>query len=117
MHLIRKSICLLRGHSPTQVPALFFRSWDGLIEIGSLHCKRCGAVLGEYSRNMAEEVGAGIGSGGIFWFQSSEQAPEEWPWGANTKAACSGRTAVAVHLSEVADYPNGCPILDEEELK
>jgi hypothetical protein len=115
MRLIRKLICLLRGHRSTQVPAVFYRSWDGFQEIGSLHCKRCGAMLGEYSRNMAEEVGAGIGSGGIRWFQSSEQVPEGWPWGANTKAACSGRTAVAVHFSEVADYPNGCPILDEED--
>ena len=114
MRLIRKLICLLRGHRSTQVPAVFYRSWDGFQEIGSLHCKRCGKMLGEYRRAVAADVGAGIGSGGIRWFQSSEQVPEGWPWGANTKAACSGRTAVAVHFSEVADYPNGCPILDEE---
>jgi hypothetical protein len=115
MRLIRKLICLLRGHRSTQVPAVFYRSWDGLIEIGSLHCKRCGKMLGEYRRAVAADVGAGIGSGGILWFQSSEQAPEEWPWGTNTKAARSSRMATRVHLSEVADYPNGCPILDEED--
>jgi hypothetical protein len=81
MHLIRKSICLLRGHSPTQVPAAFCRSWNGIQEIGSLHCKRCGKMLGEYRRAVAADVGAGIGSGGIRWFQSSEQVPEGWPWG------------------------------------
>jgi hypothetical protein len=114
MRLIHKLICLLRGHRSTQVPAVFYRTHDGFQEIGSLHCKRCGKMLGEYSRNMAEEICAGIGSGGIFWFQSSEQVPEEWPWGANTKEARSSRMATKVHLSEVADYPNGCPILDEE---
>ena len=51
-----KAFCLLFGHSSTQVPALFFRSWDGLIEIGSLHCKRCGAMVGEYKRNMEEPI-------------------------------------------------------------
>jgi len=51
-----KLICLLFGHSSAQVPALVFRSWDGLIEIGSLHCNRCGAMMGEYKRNMSEPV-------------------------------------------------------------
>ena len=53
---IYKLICLLFGHSPTQVPAVFFPSRDGLIEIGSLHCNRCGAMTGEYKRNMSEVV-------------------------------------------------------------
>ena len=83
MNLLHKLICLLRGHSSTQVPAVFYCSWDGFQEIGSLHCKRCGKMLGEYRRGLGERM--------------------------------SGRTAVAVHLSEVADYPNGCPILDEED--
>jgi hypothetical protein len=49
-------VCRLVGHSKTQVPAAFFRSWDGIREIGSLHCARCGAMLGEYERNMSELV-------------------------------------------------------------
>ena len=58
MRLIRKLICLLRGHRSTQVPAVFYRTHDGFQEIGSLHCKRCGKILGEYSQNMAEAIDA-----------------------------------------------------------
>jgi hypothetical protein len=50
-------VCLLTGHSPEQVPQVFFRSWDGLQEIGSLHCKRCGKMTGEHKRNMQEPIG------------------------------------------------------------
>ena len=53
---IYKLICHIFGHSSAQVPALFFRSWDGLIEIGSLHCNRCGALVGDYKRNMTEPI-------------------------------------------------------------
>jgi hypothetical protein len=53
-HLFRKLACRILGHSTTQVPAVFFRSWNGLIEIGSLHCPRCGKMTGEYKRNMSE---------------------------------------------------------------
>jgi hypothetical protein len=49
-------ICRLLGHSNERVPAVFFRSWDGIYEIGSLHCKRCGTMLGEYRRNMTEPL-------------------------------------------------------------
>ena len=51
-----KAFCRLFGHSKTQVPMVFFLSWDGLIEIGSLHCQRCGVMTGEYKRNMTEPV-------------------------------------------------------------
>ena len=52
--LFHKLFCLLFGHASAQVPAVFFRSWDGMYEIGSLHCARCGRMMGEYKRNMKE---------------------------------------------------------------
>ena len=54
--LFHKFICFFRGHSKTQVPMVFFRSWDNLHEIGSLHCKRCGAMLGGYKKNVGEPI-------------------------------------------------------------
>ena len=56
MKWFRKLVCLLLGHSSQQTPAVFFRSWNGLFEIGSLHCSRCGKMMGEYKRNMSEPV-------------------------------------------------------------
>jgi len=56
MKLFYKLICLIFGHSATQIPVVFFRSWDGIHEVGSLHCKRCGKMTGEYKRNMAEAL-------------------------------------------------------------
>ena len=55
-HIFHKLICRLFGHSKTQIPAVFFRSWDNVREIGSLHCKRCGAMLGEYQRYVGEPM-------------------------------------------------------------
>jgi hypothetical protein len=54
MNILKKSICLILGHSKTQVPAVFYRSWDGIQETGTLHCKRCLKMLGEYRQNMEE---------------------------------------------------------------
>ena len=82
MNLFHKLICLLRGHSAERILSVFYRSWDGFQEIGSLHCKRCGKMLGEYRRGLETRM--------------------------------SGRTTTKVHLSEVADYPNDCPISGEE---
>jgi hypothetical protein len=54
---ISKLICRLFGHSKkAQVSAVFFRSWNGMYEVGSLHCARCGKMLGEYKRNMTEPI-------------------------------------------------------------
>ena len=83
MNLSHKLICLLRGHSTERIPSVFYRSWDGFQEIGSLHCKRCGKMLGEYRRGLVE-------------------------------TRMSGRTTTKVHFTEVADYPKGRSILDEE---
>ena len=55
-HLFNRLICLVKGHSKTQVPAAFYRSWYGMNEIGSLHCARCGAMLGDYRRNVTEKI-------------------------------------------------------------
>ena len=52
----QKLTCRLFGHSTVQVPQIFFLSWDGVREIGSLRCKRCGVMLDEYRRNMAERI-------------------------------------------------------------
>ena len=54
--LFQKLVCRFLGHSSVQVPAVFFRSWDNLHEVGSLHCERCGKMTGEYKRNMAEPI-------------------------------------------------------------
>ena len=59
MKFFQRLYCRLFGHSPAQVPALFFRAWYGPQEIGTLHCKRCGAMTGEYRRNMAEPLSRG----------------------------------------------------------
>ena len=56
MKIFYRLVCRLFGHSKTQVPMVFFRSWDNVHEIGSLHCQRCGAMLGEYKRNMSESI-------------------------------------------------------------
>ena len=56
MKIFYRLVCRLFGHSKTQVPTVFFRSWDNVHEIGSLHCQRCGAMLGEYKRNMSESI-------------------------------------------------------------
>lgn len=52
--VFHKLICLFAGHSKDRVPMVFFRSWDSLYEVGSLRCKRCGVMLGEYKRNMED---------------------------------------------------------------
>ena len=54
--LLNRLVCRLLGHSKTQVPAIFYRSWYGMYEIGSLHCARCGAMLGDYRRNVMEKI-------------------------------------------------------------
>jgi hypothetical protein len=54
--LFHKLVCHIIGHSKIQEPMVFFRSWNNLHEIGSLHCKRCGAMLGEYKKNLAEPI-------------------------------------------------------------
>lgn len=57
MSLFWQLVCHLFGHSSEQpVPAVFFRSWDGMVEVGSLHCKRCGGMVGKYKRNLAQGV-------------------------------------------------------------
>ena len=56
LKLFRKLVCYFAGHSKTQEPRVFFRSWDGIHEIGSLHCGRCGVMLGEYKKNLAEPI-------------------------------------------------------------
>ncbi len=56
MKLFHKLVCRFIGHTADRIPMVFFRSWDGLQEIGSLHCKRCGKMTGEYKRNMQEPI-------------------------------------------------------------
>lgn len=51
-----RAVCWMLGHSTERVPAVFFRSWDGVHEVGTLHCGRCGAMLGEYRKNLAERI-------------------------------------------------------------
>jgi hypothetical protein len=58
--LFHKIVCHFLGHTTKNVPFVFFRSWDGLTEIGSLHCKRCGAMVGEYKRNLEELVNGNV---------------------------------------------------------
>lgn len=59
MKFFQRLYCRLFGHSPVQVPAFVFRSRYGLHEIGTLQCKRCGAMTGRYNRNMAEPLSRG----------------------------------------------------------
>lgn len=56
MKYLRKLYCYLFGHTKELQPMMFFRNWNGIREIGSLHCKRCGAMLGEYNREMTESL-------------------------------------------------------------
>jgi hypothetical protein len=56
LKIFHKLVCFFRGHTREWDPMAFFRSWNNLHEIGSLHCKRCGAMLGEYKKNLAEPV-------------------------------------------------------------
>jgi hypothetical protein len=56
LKLFHKLICLVKGHTTDRTPLILFRSWDSLHEIGSLHCRRCGAMLSEYNKNLAEPV-------------------------------------------------------------
>lgn len=56
IRIFHKIVCRIIGHSKTQEPMVLFHSWDSLHEIGSLHCRRCGAMLGEYKKNLAEPV-------------------------------------------------------------
>jgi hypothetical protein len=56
MKLFRKLICRLFGHTSAKIPAVFFFSWDGLYEVGTLHCSRCGKMLGEYKRGLTEAL-------------------------------------------------------------
>ena len=45
--LLRYTVCLLRGHSPTtRMP--FFKAWYGNDERGTVHCSRCHRMMGEY---------------------------------------------------------------------
>jgi hypothetical protein len=52
MSFFHKLVCRIIGHTSQKNPLLLFRTWDGLFEIGSLHCQRCGKMLGEYKHNM-----------------------------------------------------------------
>ena len=56
LKFFRKLVCYFLGHTKTRVPMILVRSWDGLHEIGSLHCRRCGVMLGEYKKNLAELI-------------------------------------------------------------
>jgi RAB protein geranylgeranyltransferase component A len=56
MKFFQRLYCRLFGHFPAQVPAFFFCSRYGPQEIGTLQCKRCGAMTGRYNRNMAESI-------------------------------------------------------------
>ncbi len=63
--LIQRCWCRLRGHSPARTHAVFFRSWDGVVELGSEHCARCGTMLGEYrlKNGVREKLKKGTGLG------------------------------------------------------
>ena len=54
--VFHKLVCRIIGHTSQKNPLLLFRTWDGLLEIGSLHCQRCGKMLGDYKRNMTEPI-------------------------------------------------------------
>ncbi len=44
---MRNFVCRFKGHlEGVRMP--LFKSWQKGIEIGSIHCKRCGAMIGEY---------------------------------------------------------------------
>lgn len=44
---LRNFVCRFRGHAePVKMP--MFRRWFKDTEVGSLHCSRCGKMVGEY---------------------------------------------------------------------
>lgn len=45
--LLRHTICRFKGHLNGRLHPLFV-PWYGGCEIGSIHCKRCGIMIGDY---------------------------------------------------------------------
>lgn len=56
MSFFHKIVCRIIGCTTDRTPMVLFRTWDGLFEVGSLHCQRCGKMLGDYKRNMTEPI-------------------------------------------------------------
>lgn len=48
--------CPLIGHSSQQQLVPLFRPWYGGMERGTVHCKRCGRMVGEYGIDVVESV-------------------------------------------------------------
>lgn len=48
--LMRNLVCRLRGHVDGELLPLFvpWTAMGGVREVGSIHCKRCGKMIGSY---------------------------------------------------------------------